>query len=215
MDTSPSRDHVILTDATARYGRGPAVFEDADLRLRGPGLTLLRGPNGAGKSTLVEVISGYLPLSTGTATVNGLPASSPAAHERRRICRTEPALYPMMSVRDHLVFASRWACSDSADALRRAEDYGLGPWLDEPAETLSTGNRRRLWIVQCTVGEFDLLVMDEPFNGLDDASRTRLLGELAYWAKNRCIMLIAHQPPSGLAVDREVLWDPCRRAAAA
>lgn len=208
MVRSPqSHGFVELDSVTAGYGRGPAVLDGARLRLDEPGITRLHGPNGSGKSTLVEILSGYLPASGGHALINGVPAASPAAHERRRICRTEPALYPMMNVRDHLVFASRWCGADPAEALGRADRYGLGPWLDSAAETLSTGNRRRLWIIQCTVGAFDTLVLDEPFNGLDEDSTHVLITELEEWAAERCIVLIAHQPPAALRIDRELAWD--------
>lgn len=200
--------YVRLKAATARYGRGKPVFSGVDLSIEEPGLYQIRGPNGSGKSTLVEVLSGYLPVINGEVLVNGVPADSMEAHERRRICRAEPALYPMMSVRDHLLFASRWTEEDPARALDRSQRYGLGPWLDAAAETLSTGNRRRLWIIQCTLGNFDVLVMDEPFNGLDDASRTVLIEELEGWSHKCSVLLIAHQPPPGLPVDRVIPWEP-------
>ena len=208
MHATQPRPSVRLSAATARYGRGEPVFADVDLTLDAPGLYQVRGPNGSGKSTLVEVLSGYLPLSSGEVLINDTPADDGAAHATRRICRAEPALYPMMSVRDHLAFASRWTGADTAQAVNRAHRYGLGPWLDTPAEALSTGNRRRLWIIQCTVGQFDVLVMDEPFNGLDDDSRSVLIQELTAWARHCCTVVVAHQPPEGLAFDEIIPWEP-------
>lgn len=204
---SPKPDHFIeLASLEAGYVSGHPVLTAVDLTLSEPGIFRLSGPNGSGKSTLVEVLSGYLPPTAGSALISGKHASSAAAHHNRRICRTEPALYPMMSVRDHLVFASRWCGADPRDALDRAECYGLGPWLDHAAETLSTGNRRRLWIIQCTVGEFHTVVLDEPFNGLDTASESLLVDELHAWRAERCVILIAHQPPAELRLDRVLDW---------
>lgn len=182
------------------------MLDDVRLTLDEPGIVRVHGPNGSGKSTLVEVLSGYLRPASGRVLLGGVPAAVPEAHERRRICRTEPALYPMMSVRDHLVFASRWCGADPEIALARAARYGLGPWLDSSAETLSTGNRRRLWIIQCTVGVFEILVVDEPFNGLDEESTDVLIAELEAWATSRCIVLIAHQPPARLRIGRNLAW---------
>lgn len=204
---SPKSDHFIeLASLEAGYVSGIPVLTGVDLTLSEPGIVHLSGPNGSGKSTLVEVLSGYLPPTAGSALISGIQASSAAAHQNRRICRTEPALYPMMSVRDHLVFASRWCGADPRDALERAERYGLGPWLEHAAETLSTGNRRRLWIIQCTVGEFHTVVLDEPFNGLDNASESLLISELDAWRAERCVILIAHQPPPELRLDRVLDW---------
>ncbi|GAB2894999.1 hypothetical protein GCM10027027_08000 [Neomicrococcus lactis] len=197
-----------LDHVTAGYGKGPDVFRDASFRIDRPGLYRLHGPNGQGKSTLIEVLSGYLHPREGEARVNGLTATSPEAHELRRVCRTEPALYPMMGVRDHLVFASRWNGAPVEHALERAVAYGLGPWLDTPAEALSTGNRRRLWLVQCTVGQFRTVILDEPFNGLDDRSVALLCAELEVWANTRCVLLTAHLPPAELAIDERLEWNP-------
>jgi ABC-type multidrug transport system ATPase subunit len=187
------------------------VLEDVRLVLDEPGIVRLHGPNGSGKSTLVEVLSGYLRPASGRVLVGGAPASAPEAHGRRRICRTEPALYPMMNVSDHLIFASRWCGADPERALARAVQYGLGPWLETPAEALSTGNRRRLWIIQCTVGNFATLVLDEPFNGLDEESTGVLIAELEEWAESRCIILIAHQPPQQLRIGCNLAWEELDR----
>jgi len=178
---------------------GRPVHRDLSLRVDGPGLYLLQGPNGSGKSTLVETLSGHLRQSAGTVRLAGVDSRSPRAAAVRRICRTEPALYPTMTVHDHIVFASGWAGADPDAGLRRAGRHGLGPWLDEPAERLSTGNRRKLWTIVCTCGGFDVAVLDEPFNGLDVASAAELCAELAEWAEHRAVLVVAHRPPAELA----------------
>lgn len=209
MVRSSKPDHFVELQALdAGYVPDKPVLRGVDLALSEPGIVHVAGPNGSGKSTLVEVLSGYLLPAAGSALVSGLAASSAQAHLHRRICRTEPALYPMMSVRDHLIFASRWCGADPQEALDRAESYGLGEWLDHAAETLSTGNRRRLWIIQCTVGSFSTVVLDEPFNGLDQASEAVLAAELHAWSGTRCVVLVAHQPPPVLHVDRVLAWPP-------
>lgn len=208
VHSAQSDAFIELDHVTAGYGKEPDVFKDASLKIDQPGLYRVHGPNGAGKSTLIEVLSGYLHPRDGEARVNGLLASDPAAHELRRVCRTEPALYPMMGVRDHLVFASRWNGSSPDKALERAVAYGLGPWLDTPAEALSTGNKRRLWLIQCTVGQFRTVILDEPFNGLDQHSVTLLCTELEEWAKSTCVLLTAHLPPAELVIDHQVEWNP-------
>ena len=96
-------------------------------------------------------------------------------------------------------FASGWCGADPQEGLRRAERHGLGPWLDEAAENLSTGNRRKLWTIVCTCGDFDVVVLDEPFNGLDGASTAVLCDELTEWAVRRAVLVVAHRPPAQLA----------------
>jgi ABC-type multidrug transport system ATPase subunit len=186
---------------SAGFDAGRPVHRGLTLRIDAPGLTLLQGSNGSGKSTLVEVLSGHLPQTAGTVTLAGVDARSPEASRVRRICRTEPALYPTMTARDHVVFASGWCGADPQEGLRRAERHGLGPWLDEAAEHLSTGNRRKLWTIVCTSGDFDVVVLDEPFNGLDGASTTVLCEELTEWAARRAVLVVSHRPPAQLAPD--------------
>ncbi|MDR1442346.1 MAG: ATP-binding cassette domain-containing protein, partial [Bifidobacteriaceae bacterium] len=88
------------------------VVQDLTLAFDSPGVTALTGRNGTGKSTVVELISGYLRPWTGAVEVNGFSAQSAAARAKRRVCRTAPALFSLMTVRDHLVLSARSAGCD-------------------------------------------------------------------------------------------------------
>ncbi|MDM7854675.1 ABC transporter ATP-binding protein [Cellulomonas alba] len=193
---------------TAGYGEGPAVLEGLDLELTGTGLVWLVGPNGRGKSTFVELASGYLRPRVGTVDVFGVPAHLPTARDRRRVCRSRVALFPQMTVRDHLAFGSLARAVPRDDALARAERLGLGPWLDSRAGTLSTGTARKAWIALCTVGAADLLLLDEPFDGLDADSRAALTEEIATWARDALVLLVSHTAPTGSAAARRLSLDP-------
>lgn len=189
-----------IDGVSAGYGPDQAVLQDLYLRVDSPALVLVEGENGAGKSTLVEVVSGYLAPRSGSITIRGVEAASPAAASIRRICRTEPSLYPVMTVRDHITFASRWVGIAPGEGELRATRYGLLPWFNTPAGSLSTGNRRKLWLLMCTLGDVDLVMLDEPFNGLDAEGIRLLSGELADWARTRAVLLVAHRPPAGLNI---------------
>jgi len=182
----------VLDHVTAGYTRESAVFEDFTLTRTGPGLSRIRGKNGTGKSTLVELISGYLRPQRGSVHIGGIPADRPAARAARNICRTALALYPQMSAHDHLVLASRARGTDPADALARWECYGAGDWLDSPAGELSTGNARKLWVILCTLGVGSLVVLDEPFIGLDTHGIEMLRSEIDAWSITSRVLLIAH-----------------------
>jgi ABC-2 type transport system ATP-binding protein len=175
------------------------------------GLTQVTGENGSGKSTLVELIAGYLTPFSGTVEVAGQPANHEAARRRRRICRTRPALFSRMTVQDHLTFASRCARTDPAAAFSRATHYGLGDWLAVDAGTLSTGNARKLWVIMCTLGQFDVAVLDEPYNGLDLAGIDVLNAELCAWAQTRSVVVVCHLPPHGLDPDQLIHLDRSHR----
>ena len=183
------------------------VLRDISLTCAAGTLTHLTGRNGSGKSTLLELCSGYLRPWSGSVSVSGHPAESPSARAHRRVCRTAPALYPAMTVREHLKFACSCVGNPMADALERAARYGLETWLDHEAQELSTGNVRKTWFLMCSIGEADLLVLDEPFNGLDQDAAETLLTELDQWRRTRAIVLIAHQLPVALTPDATVDLD--------
>jgi ABC-type multidrug transport system ATPase subunit len=206
-DPQNSRVVVEIRDVTVGYDRRVPVFRHFSAAFESGGLVRIGGSNGSGKSTLLEVCSGYLAPWQGSVRINGLDAGSPAARTGRRVCRTKQALYPNMTVRDHLAFAARCVRMDLGDVLARAERYGLHRWLDHDAKSLSTGNSRKLWIIVCTSGDFDVVLLDEPFNGLDDEGAEALCREIGDWSTQKAVLLIAHKLPDTLRPDRTVMLD--------
>ena len=212
--TTSHRDAVRISDVTVGYKVGEPVMTGLDLTIPSTGITHLTGSNGSGKSTLIELCSGYLRPWSGTVELAGLPAASPTARDRRRVCRTRAALYPNMTVRDHLIFASRCRQVSPDPALERTERFGLGDWLDENARALSTGNARKLWFVMCTVGDFEVALLDEPFNGIDAAGVATCLDEIEEWAQRGSVVIASHVLPPRLAADTEIDLDEVRTASA-
>ncbi|RMI13875.1 ATP-binding cassette domain-containing protein [Cellulomonas triticagri] len=195
---------VRLDQVTAGWIEGKPALRSASLTIAARGVTGVVGPNGSGKSTLVELISGYLRPWQGTVQVGGAAPDSGSVRSRRRICRTAPALFGLMTVRDHLVLSARAPGGDLDVQVRRAERLGLGPWLDENAGTLSSGTAKKLWYLFCTAGDFELVVLDEPFNALDLGAVDVVVDEIVRWAEDRAVVVVAHQPPAGLPVEAVV-----------
>lgn len=187
----------------AGYHPGVPVLDGLSLTV-GDGVTRLRGTNGTGKSTLVEVVSGHLRPWAGTAEVRGVPAGDPAARRHRRVCRSRDQLFGALTVREHLLLAARTSAADADAAVTRAQRYGMQAWLDVPVDALSTGNRRKAWLQVCTTGAADVVVLDEPFDGLDDDGVAVLLGEVAAWAARGAVLLVCHAAPPALSWDDEV-----------
>ncbi|WP_375429818.1 ATP-binding cassette domain-containing protein [uncultured Friedmanniella sp.] len=193
-----STDHaVVWTDQlSVGYRPGREVLTKLDVHLPS-GLGQLRGANGSGKSTLVEVLAGRLDPWTGGAGLYGRDVRT--ARPLRRVCRSRPALYPTLTLREHLQLLADARVVELADALMRCERYGVGPWLDVPSDQLSTGNLRKAWIVLCTVPTVPLWLMDEPFNGLDESGAAVLVAEIGERvAAGLDVVLVAHQMPPGL-----------------
>jgi ABC-type multidrug transport system ATPase subunit len=117
-----------------------------------------------------------------------------------------------MTLHDHLVFASRCVGADPGEALGRAEALGLEYWFGTSARMLSTGNARKLWYLVCSAGEFDTVLLDEPFNGLDGESADTIVAEIRHWSETKTVMLVAHSLPDGLFPDMDLHVAPSGRS---
>ncbi|WCC80190.1 ATP-binding cassette domain-containing protein [Cutibacterium equinum] len=199
--TTRPRPAIEAIGLTLGYSPDRPVVQDLSFRLDGPATARLDAPNGAGKSTLIEGISGYLRPTHGDLLVCGTKASDPALRTRRRVCRAKPSLHPNLSMVDHLTLAARLAGCDREEPISRAKEFGLDEWFDYRTSTLSTGTAKRLWYVMCTTGEFDVVVLDEPFNGVDEESSRVIVSEINAWRHNSLVLLVAHALPDGLRVD--------------
>jgi ABC-2 type transport system ATP-binding protein len=183
---------ITLDKVFAGYNPGNPVFENASFRLEGPGLIHLKGRNGSGKSTFVELTSGYLKPWSGKVTVSGWSAGDPRSRNNRRVCRSEPALFAPMTAKDHLIFACVARDADPQTQLQRATALGMAEWLDENAGNLSTGNTRKLWYLMNTVGDFNTLLLDEPFNGVDAQGVETMADEIKAWTQLKLVVVITH-----------------------
>ncbi|AMK18767.1 MULTISPECIES: heme ABC exporter ATP-binding protein CcmA [Sphingobium] len=169
--------------ACARGGR--LLFRGVDLTLEPGGSALLRGPNGIGKSSLMRICAGLLRPVAGTI------------ERRGRIALADERL--ALDMEDRLQTAlGFWARLDGADpeTLDRAMDaMALAPIRDIPVRMLSTGQRKRASLARVIAGGAPLWLLDEPGNGLDDASLA-LLGAAveAHLATGGVVVAASHQP---------------------
>ena len=163
-----------LSSVAFRYGRrAPWVLRDVDFTLPSGRILEITGPNGAGKSTLLRVMAGL--LRPGRGTVQGRPAVVGFAPERF------PAAQPF-TVTDYLRHQARIRRAPLAAALDWANRLGLDELLDTRLPELSKGSAQKVGLVQALFPGPGLLILDEPFAGLDPATREALpaiLGTLA------------------------------------
>lgn len=128
------------------------------------------GPNGAGKSTTMRSILGLVSTDAGTIEYNGQPMAEEA---RRHVgyMPQERGLYLRMKVHEHIAYFGRLAGLDKVVADNRADEWvervGLTDRRDDLIQELSVGNQQRVQLAVALVHEPDLLVLDEPFAGLD------------------------------------------------
>jgi len=164
----------------------------------GPGVAGLLGPNGAGKSTMIKLICGMLRPDLGTIRVCGSATFNRARVMRRvGLCPEQDAYYPRASAWETVSYLTRlqgYSKQEARDRARRALDRaGLGDVLHRSVAGFSKGMRQRFKLAQALAHEPDVLVMDEPLNGLDPRGRrdfTNLIRTLA--DEGRCVLVSSH-----------------------
>jgi len=146
------------------------VLDDVSFAVRGGRMTGFVGGNGAGKTTTMRVILGVLQPDSGVVQLDGSPIT---ASDRTRIgyMPEERGLYPKMKVHEQIVYLGRLHGMSTAQARESAstllERLGLGERLGDTVESLSLGNQQRAQIAAALVHNPEVLVLDEPFSGLD------------------------------------------------
>ncbi|WP_309126944.1 ATP-binding cassette domain-containing protein [Microbacterium sp.] len=160
-------------------------------------LTGFVGGNGAGKTTTMRIILGVLAADAGTVTLNG-SALSTADRRRFGYMPEERGLYPKMKVLEQVVYLARLHGFAKADATARAtallEELGLGERLNDTIESLSLGNQQRAQIAAALVHDPEVLILDEPFSGLDPIAVDVVADVLqARAAQGASILFSSHQ----------------------
>jgi len=176
---------------------GPVIgLNDVSFRLQ-PGITGLVGHNGAGKSTLIKLLTGQLRPSLGRVEVRGRAAWSAAAKRSIGYCPDLDAMYEEMSGRSFVRVMARlhgFSGRETRERVERVlERVGMADRADRPVATYSKGMRQRVKLAQALVHEPEMLVLDEPLNGVDPVGRVemcRLFRELA--AAGKAILVSSH-----------------------
>jgi ABC-type multidrug transport system ATPase subunit len=191
-----SQNAVEARGLTKEYGRVPALCP-LDLCLpRGDALALV-GPTDAGKSTVLGILAGLVHPTWGELRILGLDPSRHAAALRRRIgvLRQEPHFFFWMTGRETLRLAGRMLARGDADLDRGIdaliEECGLAGAADERTGDYSAAQRRRLGLAQALVGGPELLLLDEPFTGLDTGMRAEMIAIVKRNQRGRTIVLSA------------------------
>lgn len=179
-----------------RYGKHLAV-SDVSFKIEDGEVVGFLGPNGAGKSTIMNILTGYLSPTAGSANIDGFDiVESPAAAKRRIGYLPEiPPLYTDMTVKEYLFFVYE---------LKKVK-LPKRPHIDEICrlvkidhvanrliKTLSKGYRQRVGIAQALVGNPDVLILDEPTVGLDPKQIIEIRNLIARLSKNHTIILSSH-----------------------
>lgn len=163
-----------------------------------PGVTGLLGVNGAGKSTLLHLLGGLLRPTSGSVTLEGRPVfGNPRALRKIGSCPAADRFWEEMRGVEFVAFLGELSGLGRAEALRRAEracdEVALGEERGQRISSMSKGMRQKVKMAQALVHDPEVLLLDEPLNGLDPPSRAQTVAAIRRWGESgKCVLVSSH-----------------------
>lgn len=161
------------------FGEGDrqvVALEEASLTFERNEFVSLLGPSGCGKTTLLKIVSGLLPLTSGSVVVDGKPVNGP--YSDYGFVFQQASLMPWRTVRENVLFPMEILKRRDASALKRADELleltGLGNFANSRPHELSGGMQQRVSLCRALIHKPKLLLMDEPFGALDEFTRLEM-----------------------------------------
>jgi ABC-2 type transport system ATP-binding protein len=193
---SAENDKVQLNGVRKCYDEFVAV-DDLTLSIEPGGIYGLLGPNGAGKTSTIRMLMGITVPDSGQITVFGAPLGR-AHMDQFGYLPEERGLYKKMKVLDHLVFLGQLKGLSGTEAAKRAnawcERFEFSSWMEKKIEELSKGMQQKVQFIATILHDPRLVIMDEPFTGLDPANAVVLKDVLLEMAKSgKTILLSTHR----------------------
>ena len=177
---------------TKHYGERAAV-DQVSLTVRRGEVYGFLGPNGAGKTTTLRMLVGLVRPTGGTAQVLGHPPGSPAALTRVGALIEGPGFYPYLSGRDNLRVLARYTGLDDVAVAAALELVDLTGRAGDKFRSYSLGMKQRLGVAAALLDEPDLLILDEPTNGLDPAGMADMRALIRHLAdQGQTVLLSSH-----------------------
>jgi ABC-type multidrug transport system ATPase subunit len=182
-----------------RFG-ARSVFHDFSLTLDA-GITWLRGPNGKGKTTLLRLMAGALDPHAGHITLDSVDSkATPLAYRLSSFfCGGDLPDLPWLTVQEFLdIHMALYPALVAADVNAQLQAFGIGEVLPQLLSTLSLGQHKKVQLALALALPVRLLLVDEPFNGLDTAALDYLRGALAARGASGevCVVLTSHLDPA-------------------
>ncbi|WP_443638491.1 ABC transporter ATP-binding protein [Candidatus Njordibacter sp. Uisw_058] len=176
MSTIKKSNEIIATNVSKTFGAGPfakEVIKDCSFTIESGKLTVMIGPSGCGKSSLIQLIAGFDQPTSGSITIGGRPIEGPG--KDRLVLFQESALFPWMTTWDNVMYGPR-ARGEDADASEAQAEFllkkvGLEAFRDKYPAQLSGGMQRRAELARAMINKPEVMILDEPFRGLDHMSK--------------------------------------------
>jgi ABC-type multidrug transport system ATPase subunit len=183
-------------DLTKRYGdadSGRLAVDRVSMTVRRGEVYGFLGPNGAGKTTTLRMVLGLIRPTAGSATVLGRPAGEPATTARIGALVEGPGFYPYLSGRDNLRTMARYRGMPDAVVDHALARVDLADRGQDKFKSYSLGMKQRLGVAAALMGDPDVIVLDEPTNGLDPAGMADMRTLILDLAKGgQTVLLSSH-----------------------
>ncbi len=207
-------DALTVESLTHRYN-GHTALSDVSLRVMPGELVCLLGPSGCGKTTLLRLIAGLETLQAGQIAIRGKPVATPQRQmppEKRNVGLVfqDYALFPHLSVLENVRFGlARRGNGDPRERARQAlAQVGMAGYCDSYPHALSGGQQQRVALARALAPQPGLMLLDEPFSGLDSQLRHKIRDDTLHVLKTAgtATLLVTHDPEEAMFLgDRIVL----------
>ena len=174
-------EKIVIEHLSKKYGE-KKVLEDLNLVLEAGKTYTMAGPSGCGKTTFLRILMGLEKADSGTIT--GVPGKISAVFQENRLSESFSALDNVM-----LVMNSENKKETAAELLHA---LGLTDNLTKPVKSFSGGMKRRVALARALAADYDLLILDEPFTGLDAQNRELAIKVIEEYTKNKTVLLVSH-----------------------
>lgn len=167
----------------------------------------LLGPNGAGKSTLMNMIAGFLKPSFGTINILGYDNAEHPLQAKKNIgfLPEGAPLYSDMKVKNFLDYIAKLKSCNHAEVTRAMNLANIEDVADQKIETLSKGYKRRVGFAVSIIGDPEILLLDEPTDGLDPNQKEHMLGLIEDMSKNKTIIISTHLLDEAQSIANRIL----------
>lgn len=212
-DAAHQADTFVLDGVSFGYDDGSPVLRGVDLRVERGQIVAIVGPSGAGKSTIAKLATRFQTPDSGRILLGDNDISTLTAHAVREhvtLLPQQPALRSA-TVAENIAYGRPDAGPEAVAAAAQAADVasfaaelpdGIDSWIDDGGLTLSGGQRHRIAVARALLRGGDVVILDEPTTGLDDAAVQRLIGPLRTLAVGRATILITHDPRLARIADK-------------
>ncbi len=200
---------ITASDLVKAFGLRP-VLRGINFMVQSGQIVSLLGPNGSGKTTLLRILAGLSNATAGTLTIGGWSVPKEIARVRRQLGMVshQPLLYDDLTAEENLrFFAQLYNLDDPASRVAAAlERVGLARRSRDLLHTFSRGMQQRLGIARATLHEPAILLLDEPYTGLDVSGTSMLDGVLREWQRaGRTVIMASHDLEHAAALSDHVL----------